>query len=301
MMITGSNGLLGQKLIDLYRQEGDRVAFLATARGNDRYPEQGDYAYRTLDIGIKADIDHVMNEFKPHVVIHTAAMTNVDQCEQEVDACRLLNVTATEWLVEACNRLGSRLVHVSTDFIFDGKEGPYDEAAHPAPLSVYGWSKWDAERFVMAHAKAWSILRTVLVFGIVSDMSRSNIVLWAKGALSAGKSINVVDDQFRTPTLAEDLAMGCLLAEKKDAQGVYNISGPDYMSVYELVERVARYWKLDTSNMGRVSSDTLKQPAKRPPITGFNIEKARKELGFHPHSFEEALDVVAEQLKAAGV
>jgi dTDP-4-dehydrorhamnose reductase len=199
-------------------------------------------------------------------------------------------------LVQACNEIGAHLVHVSTDFIFDGTHGPIDENEKPAPLSYYGHSKLLAEEQVMNFSKSWSIARTVLVFGIVSDMSRSNIVLWAKGALEIGKQINVVSDQFRTPTLAEDLANGCALIAEKKASGIYNISGRDFMSVFDLVYRVADFWKLDKSLLKISTSEGIKQPAKRPPITGFRIDKAVRELGYNPRSFEEGLALLNEQL-----
>jgi dTDP-4-dehydrorhamnose reductase len=190
------------------------------------------------------------------------------------------------------------LIHLSTDFIFNGTHGPVTEEETPEPLSYYGHSKWKAEQLVMQQANSWAVARTVLVYGIVSDMSRSNIVLWAKGALESGKTINVVCDQFRTPTLAEDLASGCALIADKKAQGIFNISGRDYMSVFDLVYKVATYWKLDKSLLNMSTSEGIKQPAKRPPITGFILDKAIKELGYKPHSFEEGLAVLDQQLKA---
>jgi len=128
-------------------------------------------------------------------------------------------------------------------------------------------------------------------------MSRSNIVLWAKGALESGKSINVVADQFRTPTLAEDLAEGCHLIAQKRAQGIFNISGKNFMSVYDLVVQVADFWKLDKSLLNLSSSEGIKQPAKRPPITGFILDKAMNELGYNPKSFQEGLKLLDSQLK----
>jgi dTDP-4-dehydrorhamnose reductase len=135
------------------------------------------------------------------------------------------------------------------------------------------------------------------VYGIVSDMSRSNIVLWAKGALESGKSINVVADQFRTPTLAEDLAQGCALIAAQKASGIYNISGKNFMSVYDLVVQVADFWNLDKSLLHLSSSEGIKQPAKRPPITGFRLDKAMNVLGYNPKSFQEGLKLLDEQLK----
>lgn len=295
ILITGSNGLLGQKLIDVYLEKPDRE-IIATGLGPCRHPLKGQFRYLELDIRSESMVDEIFNAVKPDALIHTAAMTNVDACETDRENCDKLNVDAVRYLSEACKRHGTHMVHISTDFIFNGTHGPLDEEETPAPLSYYGWSKLKGEQHVMAICPSWAILRTVLVFGVVSDMSRSNIVLWAKGALEKGQEMKVVDDQFRTPTLAEDLAMGCFLAEDKHAQGIYNISGKDFMSIYELVERVARFFGLSVSGLKKSDSGSLNQPAKRPPVTGFIIDKARRELGYEPHSFEEGLAIVKSQL-----
>lgn len=296
VMITGANGLLGQKLIDLYLGKSDKQ-LIATGLGPCRHPRRGSFEYSELDISDYDNVHEVFAKYQPDTLIHTAAMTNVDACELDHESCDRLNVKAVGILADACKLYGAHLIHLSTDFIFDGTHGPLDEEEIPKPLSYYGESKLKGERLVMERAGTWAILRTVLVYGVVNDMSRSNIVLWAKGALEKGQPINVVDDQFRTPTLAEDLAFGCYLAETQNASGIFNISGKDFMSIYELVERIADYYGLDKSVLNRSDSSTLNQPAKRPPITGFIIDKARKVLGYEPHSFEEGLELVRRQLQ----
>ena len=297
LLITGSNGLLGQKLV--YRLlELQEFELIATSIGPNRLIQKQGYRYEPMDIGSKEDVNRIFDLIQPEIVIHTAAMTNVDACETDKDGCLRANVHAVDYIVEAVNRCGAHLVHVSTDFIFDGEDGPYDEEAKANPVSYYGWSKMEAERIVIEKSKSWSILRTILVFGIVDNMSRSNVVLWAKGALEKGNPINVVDDQYRMPTLAEDLAEGCILAARKGAQGIFNISGKDYMNIYELVERVADHYHLSKTIINRVSSSTLSQPAKRPPRTGFILTKAINTLGYQPHSFEEGLAILDDQLKA---
>lgn len=295
ILVTGSNGLLGQKLTDACRERND-IQLIATARGIDRYNNKTGYIFESLDITNLDEVKLVMQKHKPDVVINTAAMTNVDACETEREACDALNIQAVQYLADACNEHGTHFVHVSTDFIFDGTHGPISEQEVAKPLSYYGNSKLQGEIVVQNTAKSWAILRTVLVYGVVKDMSRSNIVLWAKSNLESGKKINVVDDQFRTPTLAEDLANGCLLAAQKRATGIYNISGKNFMSVFDLVYRVADFWKLDKSLINIASSEGIKQPAKRPPITGFIINKAVKNLGYSPRSFEEGLSIINHQL-----
>lgn len=300
ILITGSNGLLGQKLVHQLRQD-DTVDLIATARGANRLNHQEGYQYHSMDISNLDEVLSVFEQENPDVVIHTAAMTHVDQCEDDKEGCLKLNVEAVQYIIAACSKHQAHLVHLSTDFIFDGSEGPLDEQAIPAPVSFYGDSKLRAEQLIQASTVSHAILRTVLVYGVAENMSRSNIVLWAKGALEGGKAITVVDDQFRTPTLAEDLAQGCVLAAKQKAQGIYNISGPDFYCVIDMVRAIADFWKLDKELISPVSSATLDQAAKRPPKTGFIIDKAINELGYKPHSFEDGLALVDAQIKAASL
>ena len=269
VLVTGSNGLLGQKLSDLLLKEN--VDFMATGQGDNRYPKKMNY--QSMDITNLEDYS-VIEDYKPSVIINTAAMTNVDLCESENKACMELNVHSVEKLVSVANKIGAQLIHLSTDFIFDGKKSMYTEDDKPNPLSFYGNSKYLAEQYIIQNSHNYSIVRTVLVYGIVADMSRTNIVLWAKGALEKQQEIKVVNDQFRTPTLAEDLAMGCYLIAQQKANGIFHIAGKDYMSIYELVQRVAKHYGLSTDCMTASDSTTLNQPAKRPPITGLDISKA---------------------------
>jgi dTDP-4-dehydrorhamnose reductase len=133
---------------------------------------------------------------------------------------------------------------------------------------------------------------------VAPGLSRSNVVLWAKAALEKGEPIRVVDDQWRMPTLAEDLADGCIRIAKRRAHGVFHLCGPDGMTILELVGRVGRYFGLDTKVVSPVKSADLGQPARRPPRTGFLLDKARRELGYAPRSFEEGLAVLRSQLMA---
>lgn len=296
ILVTGSNGLLGQKLVDALRDDAS-VDLIATGRGPDRTPDPLGNRYHAVDYTIQSEVNRVFDATRPEAVIHGAAMTNVDACETDPEACHLQNVTATHHLVEAAKRHGSHFIFLSTDFIFDGKNGPYREGDAPAPLSVYGHSKLEGELLVMSSGLAkWSIARTIIVFGVAQGLSRSNVILWAKSALEKGQPIKVVDDQWRMPTLAEDLADGCIRIARQGAIGIYHLCGPDGMSILELVQRVGAFFGLETSLVTPVKSDTLGQPAKRPPKTGFVIDRARNELGWNPRSFEEGLALVEAQL-----
>lgn len=295
ILVTGANGLLGQKLVKLLQQH-DNIQLIATARSASvQQVSKGEF--HLLDTTHQLQVEEIIGKLKPDVVIHTAAMTNVDQCETDRTGCWLNNVTAVEYLVAACQQHNVHLVQVSTDFIFDGTMGPLDETAIPNPVNFYGKSKLAAEKLVIGSSLSWSILRTVLVYGISKDLSRSNIVLWVKKSLEEGKTISVVNDQWRTPTLAEDLAMGCYLAATKKATGIYNISGKDFMSPYDIAIQTAAFFKLDASLIKATDSTKFKQPAARPMKTGFIIDKAKKELGYAPHSFLEGLEILSKQMQ----
>lgn len=303
ILITGSNGLLGQKLVYRLLKQTD-VEVIATSKGENRLKLQSGYMYHALDITDEQAVKTVMIKYAPDVVINTAAMTNVDACETERDACRKMNVDAVGFIINAMKEQANdpQLIHLSTDFIFDGNNGPYRETDIPyPPNSVYSESKFMSEKLVEKSGLSWTIIRTILVYGVVDFMSRSNIVLWAKDSLSKGKTINVVDDQFRTPTLAEDLAEGCVLAALKGSTGIFHISGKDFMSIMELVKTVADFWHLDKSLIHPAKTATLKQPAQRPLKTGFILDKARLELGYEPHSFLEGLAILDKQLKGNAV
>jgi len=294
ILVTGANGLLGQKLC-LLLDTDPQVELIATARGKLRYAlSRGEF--HTLDVTVQRAVIEVITQEKPDVVIHTAAMTQVDQCETEREACWLNNVTAVKYIIKACEKTGANLVHISTDFIFDGTHGPLDENEKPNPLSYYGQSKLEGELLIQKSNVNWAILRTVLVYGAMKDMSRSNIVLWVKKNLEEGKSISVVNDQWRTPTLAEDLAMGSMLAAKKKVSGVFNISGEEMMTPYAIAIRTADFFNLDKSLIKETDSSKFTQPAKRPAKTGFIIDKAKKELGYKPRTFDEGLMMLKSQL-----
>jgi dTDP-4-dehydrorhamnose reductase len=293
ILITGSNGLLGQKLAELLVTKPS-IETIATAKGDNRLPFQDGYIYAEMDITDPESVEAVIAKFRPEVIIHTAAMTNVDQCEMEKEMCWKLNVTAVEILIRACKKYDVFLEHLSTDFVFDGTSGPYQEDDAPNPISFYGWSKYAAEKAVMSSDIRWSIARTVLVYGIAHDMSRSNIILWVKKSLEEGKTIKVVTDQFRTPTLAEDLALGCYLIADQQAEGIFHISGKDFLTPYEMALMAADYFALPASLI--TPTDAFTQPARRPPRTGFDLTKSRKVLGYEPHTFREGIALLATQI-----
>ncbi|MEN9699588.1 MAG: hypothetical protein RLZZ301_786 [Bacteroidota bacterium] len=291
LLITGSNGLLGQKLIDLCLKK--QLDFIATSSGENRYSKCPAERYQTLDITDEAAVRTVIAHANASHVIHTAAMTNVDACELNPEACDLVNRQAVRSLARVCAELGIHFQLLSTDFVFDGQNGPYSETDIPNPLSVYARSKVEAERIVQAESNlSYSIVRTIIVYGEGENLSRSNIVLWAREALQNGSELRIIDDQFRAPTWAADLAWACLRICEINQTGIFHICGPETMSVYQIVERIAAFDGHSMDAVIRMKSSDLNQPAKRPPHTGFDLTKAKNTLGYQPKTLEETLKLL---------
>ena len=301
LLLTGSNGLLGQKIIDIVVQH-PHITLIATAKGVSRYSSTDKFIYEEADLSNSEQLVALFLKHQPDVVIHGGAMTQVDVCEDEREMCDKINVDAVKVLIALCEAYEAHLIHVSTDFIFDGTkpDGYYAENDTPNPVNYYGLSKLKAEEAIQKSSIKWTIIRTILLYGVVYGLSRSNIVLWVKNSLEQGKKITVVADQSRCPTLAEDLAAACVSAAIKKAEGIYHVCGPEKMNMFELAHRVATFWKLDASLISAINSETLNQRAKRPPQTAFDLTKTRHDLDYNPHSLEEGFAVLEEQLKAWG-
>ena len=294
VLVTGSNGLLGQKILENLRTNDYTI--IATSKGENRVKQDNYYTYESLDITQEEEVNRILNLYSPDVVFNTAAMTNVDLCEDERAMCDKLNIHAVGLLANSCLKIDAHLIHISTDFVFDGKDGPYSENDIPNPLSYYGKSKYKSEKLLNTHLCKSSILRTIVLFGIAENLTKNNIVLWAKDQLENSNKINIIDDEFRAPTLAEDLAEACVLVAQKKAFGIFHICGKDLMSIYEMVVVIANFYNFDVNLINRISATKLNQKAKRPPKTGFILDKAINKLGYNPHSFKECLIIIEEQL-----
>lgn len=295
VVITGSNGLLGQSLLKLLLKDKEKYQVFGFSRGVNRSGRE-DFSYESIDITDEKKLKVTLKEIQPNFIINTAAMTQVDDCENKKEACDLLNITVVKWLSEISEDLNAHLIHISTDFIFDGKKGNYKETDIANPLSYYGLSKLKSEEILTQSNIDYTILRTILVYGKVFDMSRSNIVLWVKEMLEKGKEITIVNDQYRTPTYVEDLALACKISMDKKATGIYHISSSELLSVFEIAQQIAEVFNLDKKMIKPISTSTLNQIAPRPTKTGFNLSKTNKELNFYPKSFKEDLQIFKEYL-----
>ena len=289
ILVTGANGLLGQTIIRLLLEKQYEV--IATGKGEDRVDANSSpgYIYKDIDITDGPVVERLIMEHRPSIIVHAAAMTQVDQCELNKQDCYNINVTATRFIIDAAKAVNARLIFVSTDFIFDGNNGPYSENDEPAPVNYYGSTKLVAEKAVMESGLDYAIARTILVYGSVPATGRTNIVGFVRQNLEANKPIKMVTDQVRTPTFVDDLAKGIILIIEKNGKGIYHLSGEQEMTPYDIAVETAKYFGLNEALISKASTDDIKQPAVRPAKTGFNISKAKKELGYQPKSFREGL------------
>lgn len=297
VLITGSNGLLGQKLVSLLASKNSYV-ILATSKNFNKIETNNGYDFQKLDITDHTFTCNKIKKFKPDFIINTAAITQVDQCKNEKTNCRAINVEAVKNLVNCCIKSNTHLIHLSSDFVFDGKNGPYREDDKPNPLSFYATSKYDSEKIVQQSNINWTIIRTILVYGLTYNNSRPNFVTWVKESLEKNKKINVVTDHIRMPTLAEDLTMGCYLAMLHKATGIYHISGKDMLNMFEFSQIVADEFKLDESLINPVLSNVFKESDPRPAKTGFILDKASRYLNYYPHSINEGLKIIKKQYES---
>jgi dTDP-4-dehydrorhamnose reductase len=229
-------------------------------------------------------------------VIHCAALTQVDPCELNPELCDRVNIGGTRIVAKAAEEAGARFIYLSTDFVFDGLNGPYGENDHPNPVSAYGWSKLQGEYITSSLKVPWVIVRTILVYGITPAMNRGNLVTWVRDSLINNKPIRVVDDQFRMPTLVDDLAVGIIRIIERNKTGIYHLSGPEMTSVLDFALQTSRFFKLDESLISPIHSESLNQPGRRPVSTGFVLDKAIAELDYSPRNLDQGLSVVRNLL-----
>jgi dTDP-4-dehydrorhamnose reductase len=288
ILVTGANGFLGyhlvQQLLDL-----ENSTIIATGRNDlQLLPLNKNLVYQQMDFTDPFAVHDVFEKFKPGVVIHAGAMANVDACEKDQWLAYVTNVEGTLTLLANAEECQAHFIHVSTDFVFDGVTGPYDENSKTRPVNFYGRTKRDAEDAVKEYPFDWTIVRTVLIYGN-NPTGRDNILTAVRKKLSAEESYAAVSDIVRTATWVGDLSQGIVSIIKKKKTGIFHLSGPDALTAYEMACKTANYLGLDSSLLKKIQAADLNAPAIRPPRTVFILDKAKRELDYQPVSFEEGL------------
>ena len=286
ILITGANGFIASYLIKIAANE---FKVIATGKGlNKKIFSSENIVYEQLDFTSEKDIEAAFQKYKPDIVVHAGAMSKPDDCEINKPLAFQTNVKSTEYLLNAAGTFKSFFIFLSTDFIFDGEKGMYQEDDESNPVNYYGETKLLAESEVKKYAYDWSIIRTVLVYGNPGS-GRDNILTMVAGALKKNKEVKIFDDQVRTPTYVEDLARGIKTIIDKRINGIFHLSGKDVLTPYEMAVAVARFLQMNENLIIKVTEKDFQQPARRPLKTGFDISKAEATLNYTTTSFAEGL------------
>jgi len=285
IFITGGSGLLGSKVAEIALARGDEV-FSGYAHN---LPEFGRAA--KFDLMDEKSISELVRMVEPEVIIHSAALTDVDRCEREPELAFKMNVEGTRAVAEAAEKAGSFLVYISTDYVFDGQRGMYREDDETNPVSYYGYSKLLGEQFCQG-----CIARTCVIYGSRPASGKVNFALWLLDSLKSGKEVRVVTDQFITPTLNTNLAGMVLEAADRRLCGVYNLAGATRISRYDYALELARVFDLDTNLILPSRMEDLLWVARRPIDSSLDTSKARRELMEKPLPLNEALGTMKTEL-----
>jgi len=293
ILLTGANGLLGQKTAEVFARETDHELLLADLAGRAEEPRK--YSYIPLDLTNKEKVKSVVKDYKPDIIINAAAYTNVDGCETERELSWRVNVDAVKNLIIASRYSSSRIIHISTDYIFDGVKGGYDEDATPNPLSFYGKSKLASENALFASGVSCAVIRTMIIYGSGKNVKK-NFALWLVDKLGNNESVSIVDDQFGMPTMVDDLGLALIRIVDRERTGVYNVCGSEYLSRYEFALKLADVFEYDSGLIIPIKTSELQQAAARPMNSSFVLLKAETELGLKTLNAADGLYMLKSQL-----
>ncbi len=288
VLIVGSNGMLGQRVVDQFKNLEEFELYLSSFEETSFHENQN---YSQIDISDKKSVKKLLLNFDPDYIINLAAYTNVDKSESEKELCWNVNVNATEYLAKYCVPTNSHLIQISSDYVFDGKSGPYSELDLPNPISYYGRSKLAGENVIKRFNIRNTVIRTNVLFGN-AKFGRPDFVKWVVNSLREKKQIKIVTDQINNPTFLDDIAGAIKTIVKKDETGLYNIGGAELLDRFEFTRRIAEHFNLDFNLVIPITTEELKQPAKRPLKSGLINLKAETELNYKPRVLEECFTLM---------
>jgi dTDP-4-dehydrorhamnose reductase len=284
VLIVGANGLLGQRVARLFVDEYD--LYCASVEPESYLDLH--VPYLQLDITDRQAVFEKIRSVRPDVVINASAYTQVDRAEEEPDLCFAVNAEGVGYLAQACKAGGALLVHVSTDYVFDGKKGNYREEDNPNPLGVYARSKWLGEQRVKEVGGEFLIARTAVLYGMGVRIG-PNFPLWVVHSLRNGQTIRVVDDQIGNPTFADDLAAALKTLVERGARGLYHVAGPEPISRYDFAMEIAHTFGLNDTKIQRIKTEELQQKAPRPLDASLDVSKLWRDYGLRLRGVKEQL------------
>ncbi len=292
VLVTGVNGLLGQQIATKLK---DGFEVMATAR--DEMFALGDFCnYSKCDITNRKETIDLIKSFKPQFIVNSAAYTNVDKAEDEKELCWRINVRGVENLALAAKQVTAKLVHVSTDYVFDGKNGGYHEKSIPNPLGYYGRSKLAGENAVLASGVEHMILRTMVLYGKGINL-KPNFAIWLINNLQHNHSVRIVDDQFGHPTLADDMALAIKALIEKNSSGIFHVVGDECGNRFDFSVRLAEIFGFNSTLISPIKTADLNQKAPRPLNSRFELDKLYSEIDFKLSGIQEGIKKLKARLR----
>jgi len=292
ILITGGSGLLGSK-----------IAATATRKGHEVYSGYKEHevihgAPIELDICDKQEVIKAFDRIKPQAVVHAAALTNVDKCEEDQKLAWRVNVEGTRNILESSELHNAFFIYVSTDYVFSGEQGMYKETDRPDPINNYGLTKLEAERMIKDSSIEWCIARPSVIYGSTPAAGKVNFALWILNNLKQGKPIKIITDQWVSPTLNTNLAEMILEVMERRLIGLYHLAGATPLNRSEFASLIAETFQCDKTWITSVKSDEMNWLAKRPRNTSLNVEKATETLRHKPLEIRQALNKLKKEIKS---
>jgi dTDP-4-dehydrorhamnose reductase len=278
-LVIGASGQVGKSLVRLLRREAWEVVGTYHSRKRGALVE--------LDIRNEKAVQELIRTTKPAMVFLPAALVNADYCEEHPDEARAVNVAGAIHVADEACRVGAKFIFFSSDYVFDGLSGPYDEDDEPRPLSVYGQAKLQVEEYVKRLTASHLIIRTAWVFGY--DKDSLNFAMQVYGRLTRGAPVVAPEDQVGNPTFVDELAEMSLELARKDFGGTVHVAGRDLVSRFEFARRLAGAFGFDRESVRPVATAALGQRARRPLRGGLKTEKLRRVLGRETMALDQAL------------
>lgn len=294
ILVIGANGFTGRRILDdLSRNRTYQVT--GCSLHEDCCPGSGDYHFMQTDIRSAENLEQLFQETLPDTVINTSALSVPDYCETHHEEADAINITAVSNLAKYSQRYESRLIHLSTDFVFSGDtDRLYTEEDKPAPVNYYGYTKLEGEKRVAALCKDYAIVRVVVVYGAALPGQHGNILQLVANRLRSNTEIRVVSDQWRTPTFVGDISQGVEKLIEHPHNGIYHLCGSDCLTIAGIAYRVADILGLNRSLIIPVTTVEMGEKTRRPRFSGLSIEKAQRELGYRPHTLDEGIRTMFE-------
>ncbi|MCX6776227.1 MAG: dTDP-4-dehydrorhamnose reductase [Candidatus Micrarchaeota archaeon] len=289
ILVIGATGLLGSRLMELGKESYEMHGTYS------RDKPKGSNMHR-MDVTKRDEVFSILEKVKPDCVADTAAITDVDYCETHPEEAWLVNVDGTKNVAEACKRIGAKMVFLSTDYVFDGKKLDYSEKDKPRPMNYYAKTKLVSEHVLEALGVNYITARTAVLYGL-GGLGKKNFVTWIIEKLDNKEKIRIVTDQHNNPTYSDNLAEILLALYRKDAKGLFHVTGSDCLSRYEFALRISDAFGLDGKLISPTTTPELNQIAVRPEKVSMVTNKVERVTGIKPMGVDEGLRRLKEQLE----